>query len=411
MNFIDRFFYKRYKKIQNSLVPDEYNPILSFEELQKIFSFQKKDSDISEITYFTCLKILSESLGKLSIHLKDRNENKVLNHDALDILKIRPNEYMTPSVFKQLLEMRRNHYGNSYAYIKYGKTGKLEGIYPLNSDCVKILIDDGNIFDCDMKYKYIDPKSKQTFLFDSKEILHFKGGFCKNGLSGMSIREVLASNMKSNKESQEVLAKLYESGMTANAVIKYTGDLSEKNKEKLLTSLKRATKGEGANRFIPLPLGMDITPLNLKLTDSQFYELKKYSALQIAAAFGLKPNHLNDYEKSSYANSEMQNLTFYVDTLLYILTSYEEELNYKLLTKEEIKEGYHFEFNIATILRGDIKTQAESLNRYVTGSIYTINEARKKASLPPVEGGNVIVVNGSYVSLKDLGTAYTNERG
>ena len=49
--------------------------------------------------------------------------------------------------------------------------------------------------------------------------------------------------------------------------------------------------------------------------------------------------------KSSYANSEMQQLSFYVDTELFILKQYEEELNYKLLTESEIKEGYFFKFN------------------------------------------------------------------
>ena len=36
-------------------------------------------------------------------------------------------------------------------------------------------------------------------------------------------------------------------------------------------------------------------PLDIKLSDSQFFELKKYTALQIAAAFGVKPNQINDY--------------------------------------------------------------------------------------------------------------------
>ena len=158
--------------------------------------------------------------------------------------------------------------------------------------------------------------------------------------------------------------------------------------------------------ILPLPPGMDIVPLDLKLTDSQFFELKKYSALQIAAAFGVKPNHLNDYDKSSYANSEMQNLTFYIDTLLYILTLYEEEFNLKLLTESERLKGLHFEFNVASILKGDLKTQAECLTKYVQSGIYTINEARKKAGLTAIDGGDVIVMNGSYVPLEKLGIAY-----
>ncbi len=90
---------------------------------------------------------------------------------------------------------------------------------------------------------------------------------------------------------------------------------------------------------------MKLTPLDIKLTDSQFIELKKYSALQIAAAFGIKPNQINDYEKSSYSNSEMQQLSFYVDTMLFVLKQYEEEVNYKLLSDDETEDGLYFKMN------------------------------------------------------------------
>ena len=79
-------------------------------------------------------------------------------------------------------------------------------------------------------------------------------------------------------------------------------------------------------KIIPVPLGMKLTPLDIKLSDSQFFELKKYTALQIAAAFGVKPNQINDYSKSSYANSELQQLSFYVDTELFVIKQYELSL-------------------------------------------------------------------------------------
>ena len=163
--------------------------------------------------------------------------------------------------------------------------------------------------------------------------------------------------------------------------------------------------------IFPLPLGMDLTPLDLKLSDTQFFELKKYTALQIAGAFGVKPNHLNDYNKSSYSNSEMQNLSFYVDTLLYILTLYEEEFNLKLLTEKERLSGLRFEFNVASILKGDLKTQAECITKFIQSGVYTINEARNLVGLPAVEGGDIIIMNGSYVRLEDIGIAYKKGGG
>jgi len=369
--------------------------------------------DLSEITYFTCLKVLSESIGKLSINLKDNDNKKIYGHDSLQMLKVRPNKFMTPTTFKALTEYHRNHYGNAYAYLQYEKNGKLEGIYPLESRNMQILIDNADIFQKGnrMYYRYLAPKTGKTYIFEDKEILHFKGGLSEDGLIGKSVRETLASTLKGVKISQQYLNNLYEKGLTAKAILKYTGDFDSKKKAMLVNELANFASGNDSRGIIPIPLGMDLVPLDLKLTDSQFYELKKFTSLQIAAAFGVKPNHLNNYDKSSYANSEMQNLTFYIDTLLFILNQYEEEFNYKMLSEEERKRGLRFEFNVASILRGDLKTQAESITKYVTGSIYTINEARAYAGLPKVEDGEKILVNGSYVELKNVGNAYLKGGG
>ena len=186
--------------------------------------------------------------------------------------------------------------------------------------------------------------------------------------------------------------------------MQYTGDLSPKLEKQLIARLEEYANGaNNAGKFIPIPIGMKLEPLNIKLTDSQFFELKKYSALQIAGAFGIKPNQINDYEKSSYANSEMQNISFYIDTELYILKQYEEEINYKLLEPSETAAGKHFKFNENVILRTDAKSQATILTGYVQNGIYTPNEARSFMNKPRMEGGDNLICNGNYIKVADIG--------
>ena len=123
----------------------------------------------------------------------------------------------------------------------------------------------------------------------------------------------LDGNMKTSKKYNET-------------TLEYTGELNEKAKTALVKSFEEFGSGaKNTGKILPVPLGMKLTPLDIKLTDSQFFELKKYNALQIAGAFGVKPNQINDYSKSSYSNSEMQQLSFYVDTELFIIKQYEEE--------------------------------------------------------------------------------------
>lgn len=120
----------------------------------------------------------------------------------------------------------------------------------------------------------------------------------------------------------------------------------------------------------------------------------------------MKPNQINDYSKSSYANSELQQLSFYVDTELFVIKQYEEEINYKMLTDEEQDDGFYYKYNEKVLFRTDSKTQMEYLKNGVSGSIMKPNEARRKLDLPDGEGGDTLLANGSIVPLTMAGAAY-----
>ena len=153
-------------------------------------------------------------------------------------------------------------------------------------------------------------------------------------------------------------------------------------------------------------MGFSLNPLNVKLADNQFVEVRQYTALQIASAFGIKPYQIGDYTKSSYASAEAQQLSFYVDTLLYIVKQYEEEISYKLLSRSEIDNGYHFKFNVAVILRADLATQINTLSTGVANFIYTPNEARAMLDLEAKDGGDRLLGNGSSIPVNMTGIQY-----
>ena len=337
---------------------------------------------INEVTYFTCLKILSETLGKLSLKMyqdTDKGVIKAKTNDIYNILKLRPNPYMTSSVFWATIERNRNHYGNAYVWCRYQR-GKLVDLWIMQNEQVEVYIDDMGYFGKPNKiwYIYTDPKTNKTYTMNSDSVLHFKTSNSDDGIIGKSVRDTLTDSIEGASKSQRFMNKLYKEGMTARAVLQYTGDLDKQAKIRLLKGIEEFATGENnAGKIIPIPLGMQIQPLDIKLADAQFFDLKKYNALQIAGAFGIKPNHLNDYSKSSYSNSEMQQLSFYVDTLQFILKQYEEEITYKLLDSSLINQGYFFKFNEGSILRADMNTQAECLAKYVNNGIYTPNEARE----------------------------------
>lgn len=407
MNIIDRF--------RAALTAFRGKSARQTAELNQLLDFlgidHNADRDaLNEAVYYSCIKVLSESIGKLPLKVMQAQQNKGVRvareHPYYRMLNERPNRFMSASTFWGLLEICRNHYGNGYAWIDT-RNPRQPQLWPVDPTSVQVWYDDACLLkDVPDVYYRIASKAGEIVL-GSEEILHVKSHFTLDGLVGVSAREQLASVIQGNMQAQKYINKLYESGMTAKAVLQYTGGLKDANVEALTRGMEAYAKGEmksrGIENIIPVPFGMTLTPLNLKLADSQFLEIKQYSALQIASALGVKPYQVGDYTKSSYASAEAQQLSFLVDTLLFIVKQYEEEIGYKLLTDAEAGNGYHAKFNTAVILRADQKTQIETLVSAVSNFLMTPDEARERLDLPNLPGGDQLIGNGSTITLEQVG--------
>ena len=389
-------------------------------DLLDFLGIEGRSDRLQEVTYFTCLKVLSEGLSKLPLSVQrvsaDGGIIDMASSPLWQTARVRPNPYMSPSTFWTVMENNRNHCGNSYAMILRDESSGGVTLWPMEPACIRIELEPGKDLSelADITYVYTSPNNGESFRLRSDEVLHFKTSSVFFGLVGLSVRDKLKMSLDGAMMSQEMLNKLYKNNFVPKAAVQFDAAsmVNEDYEKAYLKTLQGYAegKGEGGSSFIPLSPGTNIIPLNIKLTDGQFLELRKYSALQIAAAFGIKPNHLNDYERSSYANSETQQLAFYTDTMLYIIKQYEEELNFKLLSQAQREQGWRFKFNIAAVLRGDTKSQLESLSLGVSNGVYTPNEARRNLDLPALPGGDRIYFNGSNIAVEDAGAQYGKEQ-
>lgn len=380
---------------------------------------------VQEVTYMTCLKILSETMGKLPLkYYQDTPKGKIRAEpdSATRVLTVRPNPIMSPTTFWSTVEMNRQHYGNAFVWIRrknlvYRGTSIPNGVQELwllpTADTM-VLMDDAGVFaDAGgLFYRYTDPNTGRQYIFPQEDIMHFKTSITYNGILGKPVREIIGDMIDGAAAGQKFVNSMNQRGLVSAVTMEYTEDLDKVKRTKLVERYNEyLTEARESNGVIPVPPGLKLVPINMKLSDAQFFELRKYTALQIAAGFGVKPNHLNNYEKSSYANSEMQQLAFLVDTMSYALKAYEDEINYKILTDNKIDEGYWYRFNEKAILRTDSKTQEEVLTGYVNNGIYSPNEARELLLLPAKEGGDQLIVNGNYIPITMVGEQYNSKGG
>lgn len=375
---------------------------------------------LSEVTYYTCMKMLSETMGKLPLKYYQETDNGRIRADPTDdtrLLTVRPNDYMTPTTMWSTVEFNCQHYGNGYIWLRrqyvgagtYGGEYRTLDMWPMQSGHVTAIMDDAGIFGTSGKlyYRYNDPRSGETYVMNGNDVIHVKTWYSLDGIMGEPVRNILKYTIDGARESQRFMNNLYKQGPTASMILEYSGNFEEKKVAALQQKYQKYLSGpQNAGKIVPVPVGLSVKPLNISLTDAQFFELKKYSALQIAGAFGIKPNQINNYEKSSYANSETQQLAFLVDTMSYRLKQYEEEINAKVLMPWQANAGFLYKFNEKAILRTDSKSQMENLAKAVNNGIYTPNEARAYLDMPAKEGGDILMVNGNYIPITDVGKQY-----
>jgi len=364
---------------------------------------------LKEAVYFTCMRIMTDSMAKIPAKIY-KGDDKDKKHQVYRLLAIRPNPYMTPSDYAKTVEYQRNHWGHSVVVIDWNrKTGDYRGLYPLDMANVKIWIDDASIIKTgrgqskprsNMFYVYTDPKTKEEYIYKSDDVLHFKG-FTPDGIIGKSVREYLGELIENSQSAQGFINKHFTEGLMSRLAVQYTGDIDEASEKKFQEKFARLNGGvKNAGKIIPIPSGFNIQPIDNKLVDSQFLDLKKLTAREIAAAFGVKPHQINDLEKSSYSAIDALNQQFYIDTLLPIITMYEQEYNYKLFSDDELSEGYRIKFNVDVILRATLKDRMEAYSKAIQNGVYSPADARAKEDLPFIEGSNVLLVNGNMITVQ-----------
>lgn len=371
-------------------------------------STSNKDA-MAEATFYTCTKILRETLGKLPPRLMRSREDGIQTcdkHALYSTLCLRPNPYFNSTSFWSAVEQRRIVDGNAYVWIQRFRDGRTY-LWLLPTGDVQVWWDQTRPLSEVEDIYYIWSSGSGIKVLKSYEVMHFRWSDTSDGITGIPLFSRLKSLVSGSVEAQKFQNDLISSGLTAKAVMQYSADLSDKSVTDFTALVERYANGQyagkGVKNIIPIPVGTTLQPLNTKLTDAQFEELKKYSAAQIAAAFGIKPQQINDMTKQSYASSQAQQEAFYQDTMLYTIRAYEDEITYKLLDSKMLEESYFVQFDTTVMLRSDYKTQVEANSKAINFAQMTPNESRKRLNLPPMDGGDVLLCNGNLVPIGMVG--------
>ena len=365
---------------------------------------------------YSCVRILSEAVASLPLHVykyTDTGTAKAVEHPLYTILHDEPNPEMTSFVFRETLMTHLLLWGNAYAQIIRNGRGDVIGLYPLMPDRMNVDRDEkGQLY-----YEYMVSNDdapinkKSTVKLSPSDVLHIPGlGF--DGLVGYSPIAMAKNAIGLAIATEEYGSKFFANGAAPSGVLEHPGTL--KDPARIRESWQQTFGGSAnSNKIAVLEEGMKYTPISISPERVQFLETRKFQINEIARIFRVPPHMVGDLEKSSFSNIEQQSLEFVKYTLDPWVSRWEQSIARTLFSADE-KKKYYVKFNVDGLLRGDYQSR---MNGYAIGrqngwmSANDIRELENLDRIPKEEGGDLYLINGNMLPLKDAGAFADTENG
>ena len=362
---------------------------------------------------YACVRILSEAIAGLPLHMyryrEDGGKEKATDHPLYLLLHDEPNPEMSSFVFRETLMTHLLLWGNAYAQILRNGKGEVIALYPLMPN--KMSVDRDN--NGQLYYTY-QMASEDTPAADAglvilkpSDVLHIPGlGF--DGLVGYSPIAMAKNAIGLAIATEEYGAKWFANGAAPSGVLEHPGTIKDPSR---VREAWQSQFGGSSNsgKIAVLEEGMKYTPITISPEQAQFLETRKFQINEIARIFRVPPHMVGDLEKSSFSNIEQQSLEFVKYTLDPWVVRWEQSIHRSLLSEDE-KASYFVKFNVEGLLRGDYQSR---MNGYAIGrqngwmSANDIRELENLDRIPAEEGGDLYLINGNMLPLKDAG-AFAN---
>lgn len=400
-------------KPKNSMVGSVFRPFFGSSSAGKMVT---ERSAMQMTAVYACVRILAESIAGLPLHVYRYNstggKEKATEHPLFFLLHDEPNLEMTSFVFRETLMTHLLLWGNAYAQIIRNGRRVVTAIYPLMPSRMRVDRDDnGRLY-----YEYTrygdeaGAGKRETVKLSPEEVLHIPGlGF--DGLVGYSPIAMAKNAIGMSMACEEFGAKFFANGAAPGGVLEHPGIL--KDPARVRESWNATFGGSSnANKVAVLEEGMKYTPISVSPNEAQFLETRKFQIDEIARIFRIPPHMIGDLERSSFSNIEQQSLEFVKYTVGPWVTRWEQALSRSLLVGND-RSHFLIKFNLDGLLRGDYESR---MNGYATArqngwmSANDIRELENMDRISDEEGGNLYLVNGSMMSLKDAGAAYLTRK-
>lgn len=345
-----------------------------------------------------CVDFLSNSIAQLPLKVYKRNGETDRERDRDSVaskLLWRPNEDQTGYEFIRALASEYFVFGTVYVWVipdADAESGWQMRIIPsewivntrsINAYAqasIRVSTSQGNVVDI--------PRT---------EFVQFKTYSPGNPGGYISPVSGLRQTLQEQIEAGNFRKQLWHSSGRLNAQIVRPANVQPWNDEaraKFVTAF-RESWGAGGSKAGSIPVledGMEIKPFSTSFKEAQWTESVKLSRESVAAAYGVNPSLIWHSDTQTYASSKDNARALYAECLGPVLQMLQQRINSFLLPMIGADSDIYVEFDLTEKLKGSFEERASIIQASVGGPWMTRNEARADNNLPPIDGGDELIV-------------------
>lgn len=327
--------------------------------------------------FYSGVDLISGTLASLpwEIYQKDPksgNRQIATNHQLFRVLNSEPNKVMSSFWLRKLLFTWALVRGDGYAQIIRNEDTDPVGLIFWPADKVRTYKKGDDIWHGIQGFSMAVP---------DEDMIHVMP-FSLNGYEGVNPVAYHRTVFESSLYSQKFNLGFYKNGGWFKGILKRSRPIDDGDRAEIRASWLKQTGGPENLGGVPiLGNGLEFESVNLPQKDAQYIESQGFTIIQVAQILHLPPFLLASMQGTQYNNVEQQNIAFVQNCLRIWVKQFEQEVNRKLFSEAEKRQGYYSRINLDGLLRGDLNTRRIYYQAAIQYGWMTRNEVRAMENL------------------------------
>ena len=333
-----------------------------------------------------CCDLIVNSIKSLPIELYERVDDntvrQITDDYRVNLLNNAPNIIATGTDFKEKIIRDLVLHGNAYVDIERDGNN-IVSLWNIDASDVGI----SKYSDREKPHIVKDVKFKiysSNVELNLDDVMILTQSSEDGGLTGQGVIARGYRTIELALNEIELNKNIMNNGSSPISVVKLDKNLSAEAQQRLRDSwTKMYASSQNAGKLLILEQGMEYEKLSFSPAELGLSASRSKTQTELCSLFGV-PESMIDSTANTYGNVENSSIRFLQYSITPHINVIESSLNRSLLLEKE-KNTKFFKFNTDSVLQTTQRERYEALNVGISSGILSLNEARIKENLPPID--------------------------